>query len=583
MKLSRLVSLSAITIAIFSACVSNQVGTTQPVPQKQDGPALSEKPETQDPDSTGGEGTVEGTPEQGRSPMAQGRPDPQDREELTVAFSSGSIQLDPRKSFLASEAQIFTGLYEGLFSYNPLTLEPIPAAAESWKVSDDKKTWTFTIRSIARYWNGDSLKSQHFRDAWISLIDPAGNNPYSSLFDIIAGAKEYRTGQTRDPDKVGIECPNEKTLVVHLNAPAAFFPSMLCHHSFSPIHPTMLGISDWSKQAPISNGPFYLVEQKDDRLILAKNELYWDAKRVAIKKLIIRFTKDGAEAASLWNSGEARWIAGDIDLEALQDRSGIEVHAMFATYYFYIRSSQAPWTDSRIRQALSLALPWDNIRQGYYLPAETLIYPIPGYPKPKGLSETNVERAKELLAEAGFPKGVGVPTLVIKISQSKEAYRIAGLMAAAWKENLSIPVEIKVTPYESYIDELKKDDYVVGSSTWIGDFADPYTFLQMWRRDSNLNDARLNDPIYEHLIDQSMQEEGEQRWQTLSRAEEQLLQGGTVLPIAYTPALNIIDMNEIDGWYPNPLDIHPFKYLKYASFRALPGVAWGPIHQKNNL
>jgi peptide/nickel transport system substrate-binding protein/oligopeptide transport system substrate-binding protein len=583
MKLSRLVSLSAITIAIFSACVSNQVGTTQPVPQKQDGPALSEKPETQDPDSTGGEGTVEGTPEQGRSPMAQGRPDPQDREELTVAFSSGSIQLDPRKSFLASEAQIFTGLYEGLFSYNPLTLEPIPAAAESWKVSDDKKTWTFTIRSNARYWNGDSLKSQHFRDAWISLIDPAGNNPYSSLFDIIAGAKEYRTGQTRDPDKVGIECPNEKTLVVHLNAPAAFFPSMLCHHSFSPIHPTMLGISDWSKQAPISNGPFYLVEQKDDRLILAKNELYWDAKRVAIKKLIIRFTKDGAEAASLWNSGEARWIAGDIDLEALQDRSGIEVNAMFATYYFYIRSSQAPWTDSRIRQALSLALPWDNIRQGYYLPAETLIYPIPGYPKPKGLSETNVERAKELLAEAGFPKGVGVPTLVIKISQSKEAYRIAGLMAAAWKENLGIPVEIKVTPYESYIDELKKDDYVVGSSTWIGDFADPYTFLQMWRRDSNLNDARLNDPIYEHLIDQSMQEEGEQRWQTLSRAEEQLLQGGTVLPIAYTPALNIIDMNEIDGWYPNPLDIHPFKYLKYASFRALPGVAWGPIHQKNNL
>ena len=186
MKLSRLVSLSAITIAVFSACVSNQTGMTQSVPQKQDGPALSETPESQDPGSTGGEGTEEGTPEQDRSPMAQGRPDPQNREELTVAFSSGSIQLDPRKSFLASEAQIFTGLYEGLFSYNPLTLEPLPAAAESWKVSDDKKTWTFTIRSNARYWNGDSLKSQHFRDAWISLIDPAGNNPYSSLFDIIA-------------------------------------------------------------------------------------------------------------------------------------------------------------------------------------------------------------------------------------------------------------------------------------------------------------------------------------------------------------------------------------------------------------
>jgi len=558
---------------MLSSCVSNQSGTAIPQPE------LSNSPETKDQ----AQGTEETVPNQPLSPMAQSRPDPRDKEELTVAFSAGSLQLDPRKSFLASEAQIFTGLYEGLFSYNPLTLEPIPAAAESWELSEDKKTWTFTLRSNARYWNGDPLTSQHFKDAWISLLDPAGNNPYSSLFDIITGAKEYRTGRITDPSQVGIECPNDRTLVVHLHAPAAFFPSMLCHHSFSPIHPSMLGITDWSKQAPISNGPYYLVEQQSDHLVLAKNELYWDAKRVAIKKLIIRFTKDGVEAASLWNSGEARWIAGDVDLEALQDRSGIVVNAMFATYYFYIRSSQAPWNDRRLRQALSLALPWDTIRQGYYLPAETLIYPIPGYPKPKGLSETNLEKAKELLREAGFPKGVGIPTLVIKISQSKEAYRIASLMAAAWQEGLGIPVDIKVTPYEAYMDELKKDDYVVGSSTWIGDFADPYTFLQMWRRDSNLNDARLYDPVYEELMDKSMQEEGESRWKTLSQAEEQLLQGGTVLPIAYTPALNIIDMNEIDGWYPNPLDIHPFKYLVYASFRALPGIAWGPIHQKNNL
>jgi peptide/nickel transport system substrate-binding protein/oligopeptide transport system substrate-binding protein len=580
MKSLQVLFISFIAVIMVSSCISNQSRTVIPTPpQTSSTSELSEAPETQNQM----QGTQEAPPNQHEIPMAEGRPDPQDKQELTVAFSSGSVELDPRKSFLASEAQIFTALYEGLFSYNPLTLEPIPAVAESWKLSDDKKTWTFTLRNTARYWNGDRLTSQHFRDAWISLLDPGTNRPYSSLFDIIVGAKEYRTGQNRDPKQVGIECPDDKTLVVHLNAPAAFFPSMLCHHSFSPIHPSMIGITDWSKQAPISNGPYYLVEQQKDRFILTKNELYWDAKRVAIKKLIIRFTKDGAEAASLWNSGEARWVAGDVDLEALQDRSGIVVNAMFATYYFYIRSSRSPWNDSRVRQALSLALPWDSIRQGYYLPAETLIYPIPGYPKPKGLAETNLEKAQQLLKEAGFPKGVGMPLLVIKISQSQEASRIANLMATAWKEGLGIPVDIKITSYDSYLDELKKDDYVVGSSTWIGDFADPYTFLQMWRRDSNLNDARLNDPVYEDLIDQSMKEEGENRWNILSKAEEQLLQGGTVLPIAYTPALNIIDMNEIDGWYPNPLDIHPFKYLVYATFRALPGVAWGPIHQKNNL
>lgn len=579
MKLYRYLGLSALCIIMFSSCVSNQNGTPESVPP-QDTPL--ESPQTSD-RAEQGQDSEETPPNQELAPMAQGRPDPLNREELTVVFSSGSLQLDPRKSFLASEAQIFTALYEGLFSYNPLTLEPIPAAAESWKLSEDKKIWTFTLRSNARYWNGDTLKSEHFRSAWLSLLDPARNSPYSSLFDIISGAREYRTGQNRDPNKVGIECPDDRTLVVNLNDPAAFFPSMLCHHSFSPIHPAMLDIADWSNLPPISNGPYYVVEQKDDQLILAKNELYWDAKRVAIKKLVIRFAVDGEEAASLWNSGEARWITGEVDLEALQDRSGIVVNAMFATYYFYVRSSRDPWTDPRLRQALSLALPWEEIRQGHLLPAETLIYPIPGYPKPKGLSETNLEKAQALLAEAGFPKGVGLPTLVIKISESQEAQRIASLMGSAWKDGLGVPVEITVIPHNSYFDELKKDDYVVGSSTWIGDFADPYTFLQMWRKDSNLNDARLNDPVYEALIDQSMREEGETRWQTLSKAEEQLLQGGTVLPIAYTPAVNIIDMNEISGWYPNPLDIHPFKYLSFAAYRALPGVAREPIHQKNYL
>jgi ABC-type oligopeptide transport system substrate-binding subunit len=129
-----------------------------------------------------------------------------------------------------------------------------------------------------------------------------------------------------------------------------------------------------------------------------------------------------------------------------------------------------------------------------------------------------------------------------------------------------------VLPFSAYFDSLKKGDYDVGSSTWIGDFADPYTFLQMWRKDSNLNDAGNNDAEFENLIDKSMGEEGSKRWRTLSEAEEILLKHGTVLPISYSFAVNIIDVSEIDGWYENVLDIHPFKYLSFKSFRPLPGV-----------
>jgi peptide/nickel transport system substrate-binding protein/oligopeptide transport system substrate-binding protein len=249
---------------------------------------------------------------------------------------------------------------------------------------------------------------------------------------------------------------------------------------------------------------------------------------------------------------------------------------MFATHYYFIRSSEKPWNDYRLRRALSLVLPWDEIREGLFLPAKTLIYPIPGYPAVEGTG-TDVEEALKLLGEAGYPQGMGLPELVIKLTPSPEAARIGGLMAKTWKETLGISVRIAVIPYNRYFQALKDDDYQVGSSTWIGDFADPYTFLQMWRRDSNLNDARYDDADYETLMERSMNEEGEKRWSTLAEAEKLLLDRGAVLPVSYSPALNVVDTNEIDGWYPNALDIHPFKYLNFRAWRPLPGVAWQPL------
>jgi peptide/nickel transport system substrate-binding protein/oligopeptide transport system substrate-binding protein len=504
---------------------------------------------------------------------AETRPRVQLRDELTVVFSKGEVELDFRKSYLASEAQLYTGIYEGLFSYNPFTMEPVAAAARRWEISEDKKEWTFTIRDGARYQNGDPVRAEDFRAAWISLLEPSRDSPYSSLFDIIEGAREYRLGRIDNAGKVGIYAKDDKTLTVRLNAPASFFPSMLCHHSFSPIHPSMLDDAAWVSRRPLSNGPFYIEEFDEDHLLLLKNQNYWDAGRVALNKITVKYTKDGEDAAALWNSGEARWISGDVNIDALTDRSGISVNAMFATHYYYISSAKEPWNDYRIRRALSLVIPWDKIREGHYLPAKTLIYPIPGYPEIEGLESVDAEEARRLLEEAGYAKGVGLPDLVIRITPSQEADRVAVLMASAWTEILGVPVKIDVVPYDRYFQSLKLNDYVVGSTTWIGDFADPYTFLQMWRRDSNLNDARHNDSDYEDLMEKSMTEEGDQRWKTLAEAEKLLLSRGTVLPVSYSPALNIIDTDEMDGWYPNVLDIHPFKYLAFKALKPLPGVA----------
>jgi peptide/nickel transport system substrate-binding protein/oligopeptide transport system substrate-binding protein len=491
------------------------------------------------------------------------------------------VELDPRKSYIASESQLFTALYEGLFSYHPFTMEPVPGAAERWEVSEDKKVWTFTIRNDAAYWNGDSLRAEDFRAAWISLLDPARESPYSSLFDVIQGAWEYRTGKTKDPAAVGIEAEGDKTLVVRLSSPASFFPLMLCHHSFSPVHPSMLRKEDWSAVPPISNGPFYIAEQDSaegnfTRLVLAKNNHYWDSLRVSLNRIVVLYAEDDDEASGLWNSGRALWIAGNVNLDTLTDRSGIVVNPMFATHYYFIRSAEKPWSDYRVRQALILALPWETMREGYFLPAKTLIYPIMGYPEIEGLDRTDVDEALRLLEEAGYAGGRGLPELVLRRSPSPDSARMGELMARAWREKLGVPVRIEEVPYRRYLDSLKESGYGVASSTWIGDFADPYAFLQIWRRDSNLNDARLNDADYEALIERSMIQEGKERLATLAEAEKLLLNRGTIIPISYSPALNIVDTGEVDGWYPNVLDIHPFKYLAFKSYQPLPDVVMLP-------
>ncbi|MDR0291063.1 MAG: peptide ABC transporter substrate-binding protein [Treponema sp.] len=513
--------------------------------------------------------------------FAESRPYNSARDELTVTFSKSEVvELDFRKSYLASEAQLYTALYEGLFSYHPFTMEPVLAAAERWELSDDKRQWTFTIRRDAQFQNGDPLTAQDFRAAWLSTLSPHRDAPYSSLFDIIEGAKEYRTGAIQDEDMVGIIASGEKTLVVKLNTPASFFPSMLCHHSFSPIHPSMIDEEDWLAAPPVANGPFHIAEMDEDKIVLAKTIGYWDVASVSLNKVTIKYTETGDEASNLWNSGEARWISGDVNFSTLTDRSGIQINAMFATHYYFIRSKEKPWDDYRIRRALTLALPWDEIRGGHYLPAKTLIYPLPGYPNIEGLSATKLEEARELLNEAGFSGGIGLPELVMRITPSSEAARISGLMATTWKEKLGVPVRVEVIPYNRYFQMLKADGYTVGFSTWIGDFADPYTFLQMWRRDSNLNDAHHSDDDYEELMEKSMLEEGEPRWAILANAEKLLLERGSVLPISYSPAVNIVDINELGGWFPNALDIHPFKYLNFKALRPLPGVVMGSSELK---
>lgn len=498
---------------------------------------------------------------------------------LTVSYTATDYQWDPIHSFTSTEAQLYTAVYEGLVTYHPFSLEPIPGVARFWEVLPDGKTYRFHLRENARYWNGDPVTADHFRDTWLILLDPEEKAEYSSLFDIVKGAYEYRTGKTDSPEDVGIRVISDHIIEIELTEPAEHFLKILCHHSFSPLHPKFLKQRRWSnKSAVLSNGPFYVLSHSEEEIILAKNRLYWGASSVELEKIHIVFTDDPSDTAERFNNGDIDWCGGGIDWGAVIDPNALVVNPMFATSYMFFSSTRPPMDNPDVRRGLALLIPWKEIRSEEYMliPASSLVPSIPGYPEVTGLEEQNIKEGLALLESAGFSGGTGLPKLTLRVPSGGDSERIAGIIRDAWTGNLDTSVEIITHEYPGYFDILKTRPYTLGTITWIGDFADPLTFLQMWTSSSNLNDPGYNNEDYDSLIRESMGQKGAARYKTLGIAEKLLLSEAAVLPISHYPALNVIDMDRIDGWYPNPLDIHPFKYMRFIKPEIPPSVVMAP-------
>ncbi len=503
---------------------------------------------------------------------AQDNEQQEEPAEFVVVYSPKKLVLDPRHIYTTMESELSTAIYEGLLSYHPFSLEPIPAVASSWKMSPDRTLYTFTLREDAHFSNGDPVRAQDFRESWLRILDPEAGAEYSFLFDVIKGARDYRLG--RDGEELGIRVVSETKLEVELEKPASHFLKLLCHMTFAPVHSSYRDRDNWDQESNlIANGPFYLYDRSPDELVLKKNGLYWDSGRVELETLRVRFMDDPEAISQAFNNGEVHW-ANNWDTQLLLDRTKIVFNPLFATSYFFFVCQQEPWTDERVRRALALLVPWEQIRneEQRLLPTSRLIPAIPGYPEVKGIEGPNREEALSLLAEAGYPNGIGLPALLFKLPGDSESERIAGIMAESWKEELNLQVGFSTFTFDVYLDEVKKSDFTIGSATWIGDYADPLTFLQMWTTDSNLNDARFTDKEFDELVEKSFSQEGKQRYERLGESEEVLLQKAVVLPISHTPAFNLIDLDRVEGWFPNILNIHPFKYLRFRALRVPPGV-----------
>jgi oligopeptide transport system substrate-binding protein len=473
-----------------------------------------------------------------------------------ICESASHLDLNPHTSSYSNEAQIINGLQEGLFCYDPKTLDPLPALASSYRISRDKKRWTFTIREGAKLSNGNAITAQTVIDSWLSL-QKTPYAPYASLLDCIAGIKEYRENNA-SIEKVGLKANGQKLLVT-LNSPTAYLPRLLCHHAFAV----------YTGNAGVFSGAYKISFVNEKGLTLVKNENYWDKDNVALNEIQIIFSDNKKENTWLYNTGRTDWLASSIDSDALISKNDIHLCSLFGTTYLFFTCRNPLWNQADFRNALLAAVPWNELRKDNLIKATSLVYPLTGYPAVEGLTETSEDEAVEMMEEARRKAGIASDKkleITFGITESDYMKELAQLLKDAWEK-----LGVELVPYkikdEQYLSNIAYLNYDLFSYSWIGDYADPVAFLELFREGSTLNQTKWTNKDFTEKLNLSDSETDiSERYKLLSQAEQILLDDGVIIPISHNLSVHAINLKAVGGWYTNALDIHPFKYLYFMKY-----------------
>jgi oligopeptide transport system substrate-binding protein len=514
-----------------------------------------------------------------------------DRQRADFAFVNRGDNkcLDPNNMSWMQDIRIAYGLWEGLFTPDPLTWKPILGTADRADVDPTKTIWTIHIRPSARWSNGDPVKAGDFIFAWRRFLETPGE--YTYLHFYVRGAKQYssdfadyiaarKNGDTspRAPDfnSVGEKAIDDQTLVITLTDPVPFFPALLAFPPYFPMHePSMRpfiekdGLHynlDFTRPPNlVTNGPYRLAEWTfKRRLRMVASDYYWN--RASVKSRVIDqvFAEDGTAAFRTYERGDADWLSEvDLDLAAQMlahgGRSDLHIFPAFGTYFYSLNCLPTlsdgrpnPLHDVRVRQALSMSIDREPIvknvgRIGQPV-AFTYIPPhvFEGYVSPPGLPY-DIARARQLLAEAGYPNGRGFPNLSILYNTESNHADVAQIIRRQWLNNLGIQVNLQGVEVKVFGAMLFSQQYSIARASWYGDYDDPSTFTDKYKSDCDDNEAKWANPAYDSLCAQAAKEiDPHRRLVLLSKAEGILLHDAPIIPL-YTYVNDYMFRDQVKG------------------------------------
>ncbi|MBW4698456.1 MAG: peptide ABC transporter substrate-binding protein [Aphanocapsa lilacina HA4352-LM1] len=505
-------------------------------------------------------------------PLYFGKLVPPTENVLRVGNGAEPRSFDPHKSSGIPESHIFDNVHEGLTGYDPRTLAPRPALAVGWSADANAGVWTFTLRRNGRFSDDTPITARDFVWSWRRIVTPETASPYASFLYYVKNGQAIAEGKL-PPEKLGVSAVDDYTLRVEMEKPTAFFIKMTPHYAFTvlPRHTIEKHGDLWTRPENfVGNGPFVIAEAVPySQVVLKKNPLYWDSGRVRLDKVVLIPAQEESQNANLYRAGEIDVVFSNYlpapFIRKLRTYRDFQGGAQFTNYYYSLNVKRGPLKDVRVRRALNLALDKQAIAERFIgrgeKPATTFVPPgVPGYLPPPGPGY-DPETARRLLAEAGYPGGKEFPVLTLYYNTQENHRTVAQAVQRMWKEQLGIRINLQNEEWQTFQARRERRDFDVARDSWVGDYIDPSTYLDLLSRDTLQNHPGWVDPKYTRLMSQANAEPDEQKRNRLLRAAEAyLIDQMPVIPV-YFYALAYMKKPWVAGWYPNLLDQHPFKYV----------------------
>ncbi|EAO7496400.1 peptide ABC transporter substrate-binding protein, partial [Salmonella enterica] len=420
---------------------------------------------------------------------------------------------DPGLAKDATSGTLVRATFDGLTRLDGDS-KPMNSVASDVKLSDDNLVYTFTIRD-SKWSNGDPVTAHDFEFAWKRALDANFGAEYAYQLYYIKNAEKVNKGEV-SADQLGVKALDDKTLEVTLENPTPFFLQLTAFYTYYPVNKKVVEANpNWAMEAAthVSNGPFKLTAwEHKSKIILEKNEHYWDKDAVKLEKIDFAMIEDDNTALSMFDNGELDWAGqplGGLPVDAvpaLKDSGKLVVHPKATMYWYKMNTTKGPLANVKIRKALSLAVNRqeivDNITQVGQVPTmgmlpQSMIIKKEGYFK-----DNDVETAKQLLAEGMKELGVTqLPTITLSYNTTDRHKKIAEAIQDQWRKALGIDVKLMNKEFKVHLDDMHQLNYEVARIGWNADFNDPINYMEMFRdQNTGNNDTGWENERYKELL-----------------------------------------------------------------------------------